>query len=65
MFGNQKYLDKQNPVKVQQISDQERIKQLERENKELQRANEILRKAAAFFARRSSTAHTNNGGFYP
>ena len=47
---HQKYLDKQNPVKVQQLSDQERIKQLERENKELQRANEILRKAAAFFA---------------
>ena len=46
----QKYLDKLNPVKVQQLSDQERIKQLERENKELQRANEILRKAAAFFA---------------
>ncbi len=46
----QKYLDKQNPIKVQQLSDQERIKQLERENKELQRANEILRKAAAFFA---------------
>ena len=45
-----KYLDKQNPVKVQQLSDQERIKQLERENKELQRANQILRKAAAFFA---------------
>ena len=32
-------------------SDQsERLKQLERENRELQRANEILRKAAAFFA---------------
>ena len=46
----QKYLDQQNPVKAQQLSDQERIKQLERENKELQRANEILRKAAAFFA---------------
>ena len=46
----QKCLDKQNPVKVQQLSDQERIKQLERENKELQRANQILRKAAAFFA---------------
>ena len=45
-----KYLDQQNPVKAQQLSDQERIKQLERENKELQRANEILRKAAAFFA---------------
>ncbi len=49
MFGI-KIFDKLNPVKVQQLSDQERIKQLERENKELQRANEILRKAAAFFA---------------
>jgi len=27
-----------------------RVKQLERENRELKRANEILRKAAAFFA---------------
>jgi transposase len=31
-------------------SEQERLKQLERENLELKRANEILRKAAAFFA---------------
>jgi transposase len=31
-------------------SDQERLKALERENFELKRANEILRKAAAFFA---------------
>ena len=30
--------------------DLERLKQLERENRELKRANEILRKAAAFFA---------------
>jgi len=30
--------------------ERERLKQLERENRELQRANEILRKAAAFFA---------------
>lgn len=29
---------------------QEQLKQLERENRELKRANEILRKAAAFFA---------------
>jgi transposase-like protein len=46
----QKYLDKQNPAKVQQVSDQEKMKQMEREIKELKRANEILRKAAAFFA---------------
>ena len=31
-------------------SDRERLKELERENRELNRANEILRKAAAFFA---------------
>jgi transposase len=62
---HQKHLDQQNPIKVQQISDQEKMKQMEREIKELKRANEILRKAAAFSPRRSSTAHTNNGGFYP
>ena len=32
------------------LSERERLKQLERENTELKRANEILRKAAAFFA---------------
>jgi transposase len=31
-------------------TERERLKQLEREVRELQRANEILRKAAAFFA---------------
>ena len=31
-------------------SDRERFKTLERENRELKRANEILRKASAFFA---------------
>jgi transposase len=31
-------------------SDRERLKQLERENFELKRANEILRKASAYFA---------------
>ena len=31
-------------------SDRERLKGLERENRELKRANEILRKASAFFA---------------
>ena len=45
----QKYLE-QNPAKLQQVSDQEKMKQMEREIKELKRANEILRKAAAFFA---------------
>ena len=31
-------------------SDRDRLKALERENRELKRANEILRKASAFFA---------------
>jgi transposase-like protein len=31
-------------------ADRERLKALERENRELKRANEILRKASAFFA---------------
>jgi transposase-like protein len=31
-------------------ADRDRLKQLERENRELKRANEILRKASAFFA---------------
>ena len=30
--------------------ERERLKQLERENRELKRANEILRKASAYFA---------------
>jgi|TARA_R110002110_G_scaffold325435_1_gene537381 transposase len=32
------------------LSEHERLKQLERENTELKRAKEILRKAVAFFA---------------
>jgi transposase len=35
---------------VAAATEQARIKQLERENAELKRANEILRKASAFFA---------------
>jgi transposase len=31
-------------------SEHDRLKELERENRELKRANEILRKASAFFA---------------
>ena len=32
------------------MTERERLKALERENRELKRANEILRKASAFFA---------------
>ena len=37
-----------------------KLKALERENRELRQANEILRKASAYFARRSSTADTSH-----
>ena len=38
------------PRRNASLADRERVKQLERENVELKRANEILRKASAFFA---------------
>ena len=41
--------------------ERERLKELERENRELKRANEILRKASAYFAHRSSTANRSDG----
>ena len=47
---HRKYLDNQNPTFVEQQNDKERIKQLEREIKELKRANEIIRKAAGIEA---------------
>jgi transposase-like protein len=47
---HRKYLDSQNPSIVEQRSDKERIKQLERENRELRQANEIIRKAAGIEA---------------
>ena len=47
---HRKYLDTQNPTFVDQQNDKERIKQLEREIKELKQANEIIRKAAGIEA---------------
>lgn len=42
-----------------------RIKELERENRELKRANEILRLASAYFAKASKRpAHTRNDCFH-
>ncbi len=38
----------------------EKMKALERENRELKQANEILRKASAYFDRPSSTARSRN-----
>ena len=37
----------------------QRVKELERENKELRRANEILKLASAFLPRRSSIADSS------
>ena len=47
---HQKHLAKQNPVIVTTQSQAARIAELERKNRELKQANEIIRKAAAFFA---------------
>ena len=48
--GYCKHQDAQNPAAVVQQAQDARIKALEREIYELKRSNEILRKAAAFFA---------------
>ena len=47
---HKKHIDQTIPASVQAQSQEQRIKELERENKELKQANEIIRKAAAFFA---------------
>ena len=47
---HKKHIDQTIPASVQAQSDKERIKELERECRELKQANEIIRKAAAFFA---------------
>ena len=41
-------------------AEQNRIKELEREVRELRQANEILRKASAYLLRRSSTAGSSH-----
>jgi transposase-like protein len=40
--------------------ERDRIKTLERENRELRQTNEILRKGSAYFRRRNSTAHSSD-----
>ena len=42
---------------AQAVSDRDRLKALEREVKELRRANEILRKASAYFAQAELDRH--------
>ncbi|WP_373681946.1 IS3 family transposase [Psychrobacter sp. YGAH215] len=46
---HKKHIDQTIPASVQAQSQEQRIKALERENKELKQVNEIIRKAAAFF----------------
>ena len=47
--GHKKHIDQTIPASVQAQSEKERIKELERENRELKQANKIIGKAAAFF----------------
>ena len=47
---HKKHIDQTIPASVQAQSDKERIKELERENKELKQATEIIRKAAGLEA---------------
>ena len=47
---HKKHIQQTIPASVQAQSQEQRIKELERENRELKQANEIIRKAAAFFA---------------
>ncbi len=42
--------ERANAPAVSDLPDREKIRQLERENRELRQANEILRKASAYFA---------------
>ncbi|MFC6205588.1 IS3 family transposase [Psychrobacter urativorans] len=46
---HKKHIDQTISASVQAQSQEQRIKELERENKELKQANEIIRKAAGFF----------------
>ena len=47
---HKKHIDQTIPANIQAQDQAARIKELERENRELKQANEIIRKAAAFFA---------------
>ena len=47
---HKEYIEQTIPELMQVQIDKERIKVLERENKELKQANKVIRKAAAFFA---------------
>ena len=47
---HKKHIQQTIPASVQAQSKEQRIKELERENRELKQTNEIIRKAAAFFA---------------
>ncbi|MGP9512729.1 IS3 family transposase [Psychrobacter sp. AOP5-GZ1-6] len=73
---HKKHIEQTIPASVQAQSQDQRIKELERENKELKQANEIIRKAAGFFrpgGARPSTQimvnsiddHKNNYGIEP
>src|SRR5690625_6547470 len=48
------------PHEQERLADKARIKELERENRELKEANEIIRKAAAFFAQDRKSTRLNS-----
>ena len=58
---HKKHIDQTIPASVQAQSQAERIKELERECRELKQANEINVRQRLFSPRRSSTANPSNG----
>ena len=65
---HKKHIEQTIPASVQAQSQEQRIKELECENKELKQANEIIRKPTKLYARlllfsprRSLTVHSGNG----
>ena len=61
---HKKHIDQTIPASVQAQSQEQRIKELERENKELKQANEIYVRLLLFSPRRRRAAHPSNGRFY-
>ena len=61
---HKKHIDQTIPASVQAHSQEQRIKELERENKELKQANEVYVRLLLFSPRRRRAAHSSDGRFY-
>jgi len=57
---HKKHVDKTIPANIQAQSQAERIKELERENRELKQANDIIKKATGLEAQTQLTANPQN-----